>query len=122
MSRSDKAREYRYLYRTKAWYALRKRQLLGSPLCNMCNDLGLAVAATVVDHTKPHKGDETLFYDPANLQSLCKPCHDGPKQSDEILRENFELDDEGWPLRRRRKKVAPLKFPGAPKQRAGGGP
>jgi len=32
--------------------------------------------ATVVDHIEPHKGDEELFYDINNLQSLCKSCHD----------------------------------------------
>ncbi len=32
--------------------------------------------ATVVDHIKPHKGDERLFFDINNLQPLCKPCHD----------------------------------------------
>jgi 5-methylcytosine-specific restriction protein A len=31
---------------------------------------------TVVDHIKPHKGDEELFYDINNLQPLCKCCHD----------------------------------------------
>ncbi|NMA84113.1 MAG: HNH endonuclease [Epulopiscium sp.] len=29
-----------------------------------------------VDHIKPHKGNEDLFYDINNLQSLCKSCHD----------------------------------------------
>ena len=26
-----------------------------------------------------HRGDLDLFHDPMNLQSLCGPCHDGPK-------------------------------------------
>lgn len=46
----------------------------------MCAKFGQVRAATVVDHIKPHRGDEDLFHDPANLQSLCKPCHDGAKQ------------------------------------------
>lgn len=33
-------------------------------------------AANLVNHIKPHKGDKRLAFDPANLQSLCKPCHD----------------------------------------------
>jgi len=33
-----------------------------------------------VDHIKPHKGNLALFWDEANLQSLCKKCHDGEKQ------------------------------------------
>lgn len=34
----------------------------------------------VADHRIPHRGDEGLFWDEANLWTLCKPCHDGPKQ------------------------------------------
>lgn len=34
------------------------------------------VAATIVDHKVPHKGDKALFWDSTNWQSLCKPCHD----------------------------------------------
>jgi 5-methylcytosine-specific restriction protein A len=37
---------------------------------------GKVVGATVVDHIIPHKGDMGLFWDKANWQSLCKPCHD----------------------------------------------
>ncbi|WP_327198035.1 HNH endonuclease [Sporanaerobacter acetigenes] len=29
-----------------------------------------------VDHIEPHKGNEDLFYDINNLQSLCKSCHE----------------------------------------------
>jgi len=31
--------------------------------------------ATVVDHITPHKGDNDLFWDRANWQSLCESCH-----------------------------------------------
>jgi len=41
------------------------------------------MAATVVDHRTPHDGDPTLFWDPANLQSLCQAHHDTSKQRDE---------------------------------------
>lgn len=34
------------------------------------------VAATVVDHITPHKGDKALFWQRANWQPLCKRCHD----------------------------------------------
>lgn len=37
----------------------------------------------VCDHVKPHRGDERLFWDEANLQTLCKPCHDRDKQREE---------------------------------------
>jgi 5-methylcytosine-specific restriction protein A len=35
----------------------------------------LVVVATDVDHIVPHKNDMTLFWDKANWQSLCGPCH-----------------------------------------------
>jgi len=39
--------------------------------------------ATVVDHITPHKGDMALFWDRANWQPLCAPCHNGAKQREE---------------------------------------
>lgn len=44
---------------------------------------GRVVAATVVDHITPHKGDIDLFLDSRNLQSLCKQHHDSSKQKAE---------------------------------------
>jgi 5-methylcytosine-specific restriction enzyme A len=44
---------------------------------------GMAVRAIVVDHKIPHRGDETLFWDPKNHQPLCKTCHDSAKQREE---------------------------------------
>lgn len=34
----------------------------------------------VADHKQPHRGDEAMFWAEGNLWTLCKPCHDGPKQ------------------------------------------
>ncbi|WP_292326341.1 HNH endonuclease [Mesorhizobium sp.] len=36
--------------------------------------------ADIVDHIKPHRGDAALFFEPSNLQSLCKYHHDAVKQ------------------------------------------
>lgn len=77
------ASEYRRLYRTSRWQRLRVAQLSASPLCRMCAALGHVQAATVADHIRPHRGDEVAFFDPLNLQSLCKRCHDGHKQAQE---------------------------------------
>lgn len=74
------AAPYKHLYNTKRWYRLRHHQLRAHPLCAMCAKLGKVTAATVADHVRPHRGDEALFFDEGNLQSLCKPCHDGAKQ------------------------------------------
>lgn len=37
----------------------------------------------IADHKDPHRGDAARFWDPLNLWTLCKPCHDGPKQRSE---------------------------------------
>lgn len=71
---------HHHLYNTKVWRDLRAAQLRNEPLCRDHADRGRVVEARVVDHVVPHKGDEELFFDPTNLQSLCKPCHDGHKQ------------------------------------------
>lgn len=58
------------------WQRERKRFLKEHPLCIKCMDEGKYVRATVVDHIKPHRGDQTLFWDKGNWQSLCKHHHD----------------------------------------------
>jgi 5-methylcytosine-specific restriction protein A len=46
------------------------------PLCAEHERQGEVVAAVVVDHIRPHKGDRALFWNRGNWQSLCKACHD----------------------------------------------
>lgn len=81
-NRSDNA-----IYNNTRWVKFRAMWLRRHPLCgdresvrspehSICTESGRAVAATVVDHIKPHRGDLSLVYDEANLQSLCKDCHD----------------------------------------------
>lgn len=74
------ASAWHHLYNSKRWHRLRWHQLRREPLCKLCQALGKVTAASVVDHRKPHKGDEALFFDESNLDSLCKPCHDSTKQ------------------------------------------
>lgn len=58
-----------------AWQRARLGFLQQNPLCVTCATTGRVTAASVVDHIKPHKGDMQLFWDSANWQALCKPCH-----------------------------------------------
>lgn len=58
------------------WDTASKVFLANNPLCRRCEAAGLLVPATVTDHIRPHRGDSELFWDPGNLQPLCKPCHD----------------------------------------------
>ncbi|AWJ83341.1 HNH endonuclease [Azospirillum sp. TSH58] len=74
---------WRAWYKTAAWLKLRAWRLSVEPLCRMCAADGRVEAATICDHVVPHRGDRALFFDGANTQSLCKPCHDGRKQSEE---------------------------------------
>ncbi|TGN80501.1 HNH endonuclease [Bradyrhizobium yuanmingense] len=89
---------WQHLYSSRQWKQLRRHQLAFEPLCRFCLDSDVVEAATVVDHVKPHKGDEALFYDADNLQSLCKPCHDGTKQRIELGQDVVTFGADGWPL------------------------
>ncbi len=61
---------------TGAWRKARLHWLRAHPLCAACEARSLVVAASVVDHVTPHRGNKTLFWDSQNWQSMCKPCHD----------------------------------------------
>ncbi len=66
---------YRRGYNRK-WQKASKVFLNTYPLCVKCKAEGRLVKATVVDHIKPHKGNQELFWDKSNWQPLCKHCHD----------------------------------------------
>ena len=67
-------KERNRFYQRKAWKTLRLSHLNSEPLCRACRTVGKLVAAAVVDHIIPiTEGGADL--DDANLQSLCKPCH-----------------------------------------------
>ncbi|WP_321940024.1 HNH endonuclease signature motif containing protein [Paraburkholderia sp. J8-2] len=84
------------------WQRLRLAHLAANPHCVMClRDLGMTglKPAEVVlecarrgiaeplgnigDHITPHRGNDALRLDPTNVQTLCKPHHDGEKAADE---------------------------------------
>jgi 5-methylcytosine-specific restriction endonuclease McrA len=66
-----------------AWQQARKRHLYAHPLCVMCEQAGRVTEATVVDHKIPHRGDQALFWDESNWQSLCATHHSSDKQREE---------------------------------------
>ena len=55
------------LYKTARWQKLRASVLAASPFCTSCAERGRATLATVANHRIPHRGDLTLFGDPAAL-------------------------------------------------------
>lgn len=98
-SRSPEAKAWQWLYNTSRWRKLRLLHLASEPLCRMCKQEGRLTPATVVDHIKAHKGDETLFWDQSQWQSLCKPCHDSHAQSrDKSGVERPVIGLDGWPV------------------------
>ena len=95
--RSDEAKAWRHLYGTAAWKRARATQLRKHPLCEMCEQQGILTPATVVNHRKPHRGDVTLFLDPANHESTCKTHHDSAIQSHERTGVERGCDASGMP-------------------------
>lgn len=46
-----------------------------NPFCVECQRGDVLRPATDVDHVRPHRGDEQLFWDVTNLAGLCARCH-----------------------------------------------
>ncbi len=65
------------------WAKARETFLRSHPMCAMHLQRGRYVPATVVDHIIPHRGDQKLFWDHGNWQSLCATCHSAHKQRQE---------------------------------------
>jgi 5-methylcytosine-specific restriction protein A len=65
---------------TNAWLAAAEDFKKRHPLCRLCEEAGRVSPAQCVDHTVPHEGNSLLFWDEDNWQSLCNPCHAGPKR------------------------------------------
>ena len=72
-SRRGTANQRGYNYK---WRKLRGGYLLDHPLCVLCKSEGIITSANIVDHVVPHKGDQKLFWNKRNWQSLCKRHHD----------------------------------------------
>jgi 5-methylcytosine-specific restriction enzyme A len=58
------------------WHRASRMYLAEHPLCVLCEkEEGRAIAATIVDHIIPHKGDQELFWNEDNWQSVCVHHH-----------------------------------------------
>lgn len=78
---SSSARGYDY-----RWQKARADYLLEHPLCVIRGE-GCTLAATVVDHIKPHRGDMVLFWLRTNWQPACEHCHNAHKQRQEAAQQ-----------------------------------
>lgn len=64
----------------------------------MCAAMDMQVRAVIVDHRVPHRGNEKLFFDYDNTQSLCKLHHDALKHSNEMRGYDKTIGSDGWPV------------------------
>jgi len=78
---SFKEEERKKIYCTTRWRNLRKAHLLKHPLCELCEKQGKIVPAIDVHHiisfmtTNDPLKRLKLAFDPDNLMSVCKECH-----------------------------------------------
>jgi len=89
---SARARGYSH-----AWDKARAAYLCKHPMCAEHARRGEEVAASVVDHITPHRGDMSLFWDSANWQALCTNCHASWKQRLEASGRVLGADLTGMP-------------------------
>ena len=88
MRERDRTVEWRKWYRTERWQKLRREVLRRDAYtCQQTGEMCIGKYpepnSPVVDHRRPHRGDEKLFFDPDNLQCVSKAFHDGEKQRQE---------------------------------------
>jgi 5-methylcytosine-specific restriction protein A len=93
MRRSAASRGY-----GEAWRKARKGYLRSHPHCIKCAGMGQQITATVVDHIKPHRGSQSLFWDKGNWQPLCETHHNSTKQRDEARGYASGSDARGRPI------------------------
>src|SRR3989442_3388755 len=72
--RDPRHAELQRFYGSDVWKRARAEQLAREPYCRICRAAGRTKLADTVDHlVEIRRGGDPL--DPANLQSVCKPCH-----------------------------------------------
>ena len=86
------------LYDLRRWRRRSRAFLQAHPLCVMCEAAGRVTLATVVDHKVPYRGEEELFFDETNWQSMCKTDHDAAKREQENTGRIRGCDERGVPL------------------------
>ncbi|MBZ9919105.1 MULTISPECIES: HNH endonuclease [unclassified Mesorhizobium] len=105
--RSLEAEAYRKLYRDPRWCGPQgiRRQALRRDLwtCQRCGCLVIEgnrhhPQAAVINHKIAHKGDETLFFDLDNTETVCKSDHDTLIQREEARGYTIGADINGRPV------------------------
>ena len=71
---SQPQRKTKRMY-NRRWQRARLRFIKRNPLCVVCDSRGRVRPTQEVDHIKPHRGCDKLFWNEKNWQALCKRCH-----------------------------------------------
>lgn len=81
--RRDAEQPWRKWYKTRRWQAVRARVLQRDHYTCKCGVVDVKKYGLHCDHVTPHRGDERLFWDESNMQTLCAHCHNSLKQREE---------------------------------------
>lgn len=102
-TKSYKARDRIDVYNKQQWRKLRQAQLMKQPLCELCKARDITTLAVDVHHKISflnYNGQQryTVAFDPNNLVSLCKRCHQwlhrkGTTNGLDLEKEAKELDE-----------------------------
>lgn len=91
----DEDQPYRRWYYLARWKKLAAKIKLRDGF--KCQQTGIALVgrrhapnSPVVDHKIPHNGDEALFWDENNLQTVSKEWHDSAKQRQDKARARLQ--------------------------------
>lgn len=97
--------KYKHLYGTTKWGQLRRYIWQRDQyVCKWhgCGKLLIGKAPSpnspIAHHIKPHRGNATLFWDAANIMTVCKECHDGAVQRYERTGRIGGYDKAGKPI------------------------
>ncbi|MDH6265525.1 5-methylcytosine-specific restriction protein A [Rhizobium sp. SG_E_25_P2] len=97
MRERDRSVKWRGWYKTERWRRLREEVLIRDGyICQqtgvICSGKYPARNSPVADHKEPHRGDEALFWDINNIQTVSKEYHDTVKQKQERAQPRGILD------------------------------
>ena len=85
------------LHHTRKWKNLRLHHILQYPLCKACEGKNIVKSADEVDHIVPVSVEPERFFDPTNLQSLCRNCHwEKTARENSTRPDNLIVEDEKW--------------------------
>jgi 5-methylcytosine-specific restriction protein A len=62
-------------YGSSRWKALARQAVRDAPYCEACGASRADGAILEAHHRTPPRGNEELFFDRGNLQTLCRACH-----------------------------------------------